>query len=68
MSMQLDLKISTDTSFYGQGAIPLQQNNSPWKPVTFTSRVMSDTEQSYAQVEKEALAITWPAKGFRATS
>ena len=54
-----DLKISVDASSYGLGAVLLQNNYSSWQPVTFASRVMSDTERRYAQVEKEALAITW---------
>ena len=38
------LKLSTNVSSYGLGAILLQQNNSSWQPVTFTSRAMSDTK------------------------
>ena len=30
-----------------------------WKPVAYISRAMTETEQRYAQVEKEALAVTW---------
>ncbi len=37
----------------------LQEDKSMWKPVAYTSRSMSETEQRYAQIEKEALAITW---------
>lgn len=30
----------------------------------FVSRAMSDTEKRYAQIEKEALAITWGFEKF----
>ena len=35
------------------------QDNMEWRPIAYISRSLSDTEKIYAQVEKEALAITW---------
>ena len=58
------LKVSADGSCFGLGTFLLQNTNSCWQPVAFTSRVMTDTEHRYAQVEKEALALTWACKKF----
>ena len=42
----------------------LQQSHGSWKPVTYASRSMTETEQRYAQIEKEALATTWACEKF----
>lgn len=53
-------KMSADASAFGIGGVLCQlQENSEWRPVAFISRSLSDIEQRYAQVEKEALALTW---------
>ena len=61
---QGELKLSADASSYGLGAVLLQKVDSDWKPVAFASRSMTETERRYAQVEKEALAITWACEKF----
>ncbi|KAL5004391.1 hypothetical protein ScPMuIL_017847 [Solemya velum] len=63
-------KISADASSFGLGAVLLQcpkgseESEDVWKPVAYASRAMSSTEQRYAQVEKEALAVTWACEKF----
>ena len=40
------------------------QDDGKWRPVAYASRAMSPTEQHYAQIEKEALGITWASERF----
>ena len=50
--------VSADSSSYGVGAVIRQRERGLLKPVAYASRSMSETEKRYAQIEKEALAIT----------
>ena len=61
-----DTKVSADASSFGLGAVILQrtESDSPWRPVAFVSCMMTDTEVRYAQIEKEALALTWACERF----
>ena len=42
----------------------MQKENTQWKPVTYASCSMSETEKSYPQIEKEGLAVTWACEKF----
>jgi len=59
-----DTKVSADASSYGLGAVLLQKYEEGWRPVYYASRSMTPTERRYAQVEKEALAVTWACDKF----
>ncbi|KXJ08001.1 Retrovirus-related Pol polyprotein from transposon 297 [Exaiptasia diaphana] len=49
----------------GVGAVILQPEQGTLKPVAFDSRVLTDAEKKYSQIEKELLAIVFGATKFR---
>ena len=60
-SPSAETRVSADASSFGLGAVMVQKQpeSSDWKPIMFISRGLSDAEKHYAQIEKEALAVTW---------
>jgi len=58
--MNKPVVIQCDASQSGLGAALLQEEG----PVAYSSRVMTQTEQNYAQIEKELLAIVYACEKF----
>jgi transposase InsO family protein len=55
-----EVTIQCDASSYALGAVLLQEG----RPVAYTSRALTQSEQNYAQIEKETLAIVHACKKF----
>ncbi|KAL6475040.1 hypothetical protein MHYP_G00160800 [Metynnis hypsauchen] len=52
--------VSADASSFGLGGVlSQQQEDGTWRPTVFISRGLTEAEKHYAQIEKEALAVTW---------
>ncbi|KAL9953715.1 hypothetical protein ACROYT_G041171 [Oculina patagonica] len=52
--------LSVDASSKGLGAVVLQED----KPIAYASRALTSTQEKYAQIEKETLAIVYGAQKF----
>ncbi|VDI06078.1 Hypothetical predicted protein [Mytilus galloprovincialis] len=57
---KLPLTLSVDASQKGLGAVILQEG----KPIAYASRAMTISQQRYAQIEKETLAIVYGYEKF----
>lgn len=59
-----DIKIFADSSQHGLGSVLCQDFGGNWRPVSYASRSLTQTEMRYATIEKEALALTWACERF----
>ena len=55
-----ELRLENDASEYGLGSALMQEG----KPVAYASKTLTETEKSYAQLEKEMLAVTFGLEKF----
>lgn len=58
------IKVSTDASKDGTGAVLLQAEADHWKPVAYASRAMTRSECKYTQIEKECLGVAYGLERF----
>lgn len=63
--LQRRFTLRTDASDSSLGAVLLQEHDGVLHPVSFASRKLTQTESSYAAVEKEGLALIWGIHRFR---
>ena len=55
-----EVTLSVDSSMLGLGAVLFQEN----KPIAYASKALTKSQQNYAQIEKEMLAIVFGCEKF----
>lgn len=57
--------LTTDASYYALGAVLSQVDQGKDRPIAYISRSLNATEENYATIEKEMLAIIWALDNLR---
>ena len=60
----LPLRIRSDASLEGLGAVLQQKHGDDWYPVAYASRSLTSTEKAYASIEKETLSVVFGCERF----
>ena len=62
-----ELKLETDSSAYGLGAVLFTRPNaeSHWLPIQFASRTLNAVEKNYSNIEREALSVIFGLEKFK---
>lgn len=63
-SPSLPLVLAVDASPVGIGAVLSHQIGTTERPIAFASRILTESEKNYSQLDKEALAIKWGVEKF----
>ena len=58
------LKLDTDASAKGLGAVLSHVDENGERPIEYISRTLSKAEKNYSQIDREALAIIWAVTRF----
>jgi hypothetical protein len=58
------IRVSSDYSGEGLGALLEQQFNDEWHPIAFGSRTLTQAERNYAPIEGETLSIVFACEHF----
>ena len=59
-------KVIKGASPVGLGAVLVQEQDTVWTPVCYSSRSLTECEQRYSQTEKVALGVVWASARFHA--
>ena len=62
--MRAKIKLITDASPVGLGAVLTQEQNGEDRVICYASRSLSEVEKRYSQTEREALGIVWACERF----